>query len=49
MIMLKTRTATLGLLLGFAVALAAPEARAADDYPQRTVTFICRPAAAPTS
>ena len=36
-----TRTATLGCLLGAAVALAAPGARAADDYPQRTVTFIC--------
>jgi tripartite-type tricarboxylate transporter receptor subunit TctC len=36
-----TRTAALGFLLGLAVAMAAPGARAADDYPQRTVTFIC--------
>ena len=36
-----TRAAALGCLLGAAVALAAPGARAADDYPQRTVTFIC--------
>jgi tripartite-type tricarboxylate transporter receptor subunit TctC len=35
------RTAALGFLLGFAAAMAAPGARAADDYPQRTVTFIC--------
>src|SRR5258707_15571194 len=37
-----TRTAALGPLLGLAVvAGAAPGARAADDYPQRPVTFIC--------
>jgi tripartite-type tricarboxylate transporter receptor subunit TctC len=36
-----TRAAALGCLLGVALALAAPGARAADDYPQRAVTFIC--------
>src|SRR5438128_369914 len=38
--MMVMRTAALVLLLG-AAAMAAPDARAADDYPQRTVTFIC--------
>ncbi len=35
------RTATLGLLLGLAAPAMAVSARAADDYPQRAVTFIC--------
>jgi tripartite-type tricarboxylate transporter receptor subunit TctC len=38
---MMTRTAALGFLLGLAAVFAAPGALAADDYPQRTVTFIC--------
>src|SRR5437588_7718304 len=36
-----TRTAALGLVSGLVLAaMAAPGARAADDYPQRPVTFV---------
>jgi tripartite-type tricarboxylate transporter receptor subunit TctC len=35
------RTAALGLVLGLALSVTALGARAADDYPQRTVTFVC--------
>jgi tripartite-type tricarboxylate transporter receptor subunit TctC len=39
---MMTRTAVLGLVFGFvAAAMAALGAQAADDYPQRTVTFVC--------
>jgi tripartite-type tricarboxylate transporter receptor subunit TctC len=38
--MIVIRTTALGFLLGFAATMGAPGARA-DDYPRRTVTFIC--------